>query len=83
MIELGGEVRPVTAIVTGRTRALRRLRRDLPAMISAGILVLLVAIATVGAPLAAHLTGHPPTKQFPDAISINGLPIGVMDRPYL
>ncbi|MEP7111817.1 MAG: ABC transporter permease [Ilumatobacteraceae bacterium] len=82
MIEVGGDVRPTTAVVTGRTRAMRRLRRDIPAMISAGILVLLIFIATVGAPLAAHFTGHPPTKQYPDAISIDGLPIGIMDRPY-
>ncbi|MGZ4763365.1 MAG: ABC transporter permease [Ilumatobacteraceae bacterium] len=83
MIEAGGEVGPITPVVAARTPALRRLRRDLPAMISAGILGLLIIIATVGAPLAAHLTGHPPTKQYPDAIAIDGLPIGVMQHPYL
>ena len=83
MIEAVGEARSTTAVVTGRTRVLRRLRRDVPAMISAGILALLVLIATVGAPLAAHLTGHPPTKQFPNAIALDGLPIGIMQRPYL
>lgn len=83
MIEVGGEVGATSVIVTGRTRALRRLRRDLPAMISAGILALLVLVATVGAPLAANLTGHAPTQQYPDAIAIDGLPIGIMQRPYL
>jgi peptide/nickel transport system permease protein len=83
VIEVGGDVRPTIAIVTGRTRAWRRLRRDVPAMASIGILILLIIIATVGAPLAAHFTGHPPTTQYPDAISINGLPIGIMQRPYL
>lgn len=47
------------------------------------VLALLVLMATVGAPLAAHLTGHPPNKQFDDAISFEGLPIGVMQRPFL
>ena len=83
MIEAVGEARSTIAVVTGRTRVLRRLRRDMAAMISAGILALLVLIATVGAPLAAHLTGHPPTKQFPNAIALDGLPIGIMQRPYL
>ena len=82
MIEVGGEVGTAPVIVTGRRRALRRLRHDVPAMISAGILGLLVVIATVGAPLASALTGHSPTEQFPDAISIDGLPIGIMQHPY-
>ena len=73
----------MTTVVAARTPALRRLRRDLPAMISAGILALLIVIATIGAPLAAHFTGHPPTQQYPDAIAIDGLPIGVMQHPYL
>jgi ABC-type dipeptide/oligopeptide/nickel transport system permease subunit len=71
------------ASISGRRRALRRLRRDVAAMFSAGVLVLLILMATIGAPLSAHLTGHPPTKQFPNAISIDGLPIGIMQRPYL
>jgi peptide/nickel transport system permease protein len=74
---------PLVPLLTGRRRALRRLRRDIPSMISLVILALLVLMATVGAPLASHLTGHPPTKQFPDAISIEGLPIGVMQHPFL
>jgi peptide/nickel transport system permease protein len=83
VIEVGGEVEAMTTVVAARTPALRRLRRDLPAMISAGILALLIVIATIGAPLAAHFTGHPPTQQYPDAIAIDGLPIGVMQHPYL
>ena len=73
----------MTTVVAARTPTLRRLRRDVPAMISAGILALLIFIATIGAPLAAYFTGHPPTKQYPDAIAIDGLPIGVMQHPYL
>lgn len=52
-------------------------------MISLGILALLILIATVGAPLAAHFTGHPPTKQYPNAIAYDGIPIGIMQHPYL
>lgn len=52
-------------------------------MASAFTLLVLILVATIGAPLAAHLTGHPPNEQYPDAISIEGLPIGVMERPYL
>lgn len=83
MIDVGGEVATATVVLTGRARVMRRLRRDIPAMVSAFILGLLILIATVGAPLAAHVTGHPADKQYPDAISIDGLPIGVMQRPYL
>jgi peptide/nickel transport system permease protein len=70
-------------VPSGRRRALRRLRHDIAFLMSVGILVVLIVSATVGAPLAAHLTGHPPTKQYPEAISIDGLPIGILQRPYL
>lgn len=66
-----------------RAQAFRRLRRD-PVSVSAfGILVLLVLAACFGGPLAAHLTGHPPDQQYPDALSADGLPIGIMQRTYL
>jgi ABC-type dipeptide/oligopeptide/nickel transport system permease subunit len=52
-------------------------------MISVVILAVLVLMATIGAPLVKHITGHPPTKQYDAAISIEGLPIGVMQHPFL
>jgi peptide/nickel transport system permease protein len=52
-------------------------------MVALGILVLLVLVAIIGAPLSSALTGRSPVEQFPDAISIEGLPIGIMQRPYL
>ncbi len=67
---------------SGWRRAARRLRRDVASMIAVGILALLVLMAVVGAPLSSALTGHSPTEQFPDAISIEGLPIGIMERPF-
>jgi peptide/nickel transport system permease protein len=66
-----------------RAQAFRRLRRD-PVSVSAFIvLVFLVLAAAVGGPLAAHLTGHPPDQQYPDALSAGGEPIGIMQRTYL
>jgi ABC-type dipeptide/oligopeptide/nickel transport system permease subunit len=46
------------------------------------ILALLVLAATIGAPLAAHLTGHPPNTPYNNAVSAKGIPIGVMEHPY-
>lgn len=83
MIEAVGEATLATEVVTGRKRSLRRLRRDVAAMVSAATLVFLVLVATIGAPLAASITGHAPNEQNPDAISIDGLPIGVLQHPYL
>jgi ABC-type dipeptide/oligopeptide/nickel transport system permease subunit len=62
---------------------MRRLLHDAPSVFALVVLILLVLAATVGAPLSKALTGHSPTEQFPDALSINGLPIGIMQRPYL
>ena len=73
---------PVAAVASSRRRALRRLFHDGASVFAIVVLLILIVAATVGAPLAEHLTGHPPTKQYPDAISINGLPIGIMQRPY-
>jgi peptide/nickel transport system permease protein len=73
---------PVVAVASSRRRALRRLMHDGASVFAIVVLLILIVAATVGAPVAEHLTGHPPTKQYPDAISINGLPIGIMQRPY-
>jgi peptide/nickel transport system permease protein len=62
--------------------ALRRLRRDPISVLAFSLLVLLVLAALIGAPLAAHLTGHPPNQQFPNALSTDGQPIGFMQRTY-
>jgi ABC-type dipeptide/oligopeptide/nickel transport system permease subunit len=59
-----------------------RLRRDPTAVVSMTILAVLIFAATIGAPLAAHLTGHPPNTPYNDAVSARGIPIGVMQHPY-
>jgi peptide/nickel transport system permease protein len=46
------------------------------------ILAVLILAATIGAPLAAHLTGHPPNTPYNNAVSAKGVPIGVMQHPY-
>ncbi|GAA4301807.1 peptide/nickel transport system permease protein [Actinomadura luteofluorescens] len=58
-----------------------RLRRDRAAMISLGLIVLVIAMALL-APLAAVITGHPPNTQYrtPDALSPEGLPVGPSGR---
>ena len=43
--------------------AIDRLRRDRGAMISLGVIVLIILFALC-APIIAHLTGHPPNKQY-------------------
>jgi peptide/nickel transport system permease protein len=62
--------------------AWRRLRRDPVAMFALGLLVLLVLAAVIGGPLAAHLTGHGPNEQFPDALSNDARPLGILQRTY-
>lgn len=74
---------PIELVQSAGRRAMRRLLHDIPAMASIVVLVILVVMAVIGAPLASHLTGHPPNTQFPDAISIDGLPIGIGQRTYL
>ena len=74
---------PIEVVHSGRRRTMRRLTRDVAAVAAMVVLVLLMLMAVVGAPLAAHLTGHPPNKQFADALSIDGLPIGIGQRPYM
>jgi peptide/nickel transport system permease protein len=65
-----------------RTKALRRLRRDPASMFALAVLLTLVFAATFGAPLAAHLTGHPPNEQYANALAPDGQPIGIMQRTY-
>jgi ABC-type dipeptide/oligopeptide/nickel transport system permease subunit len=54
--------------------SVERLRRDRMAMITSGIIVLIVALA-VGAPLVSMLVGHPPDMQYRDiGLTPDGLP---------
>jgi hypothetical protein len=60
-----------------RATALRRLRRDKVALFAFTLLGLLVLAALFGGPLAAHLTGHSPDQQFPNALASDGQPLGL------
>jgi peptide/nickel transport system permease protein len=53
--------------------AWRRLRRDKVAMVSLGVIVVITLLA-LAAPLFVHLTGHPPNKQYPSGLTVDGLP---------
>ncbi|TDU88165.1 peptide/nickel transport system permease protein [Kribbella voronezhensis] len=56
--------------------AIRRLRRDTVAMISLGVILLIVLMA-IFAPVFAAVTGHPPNEQFRDiGLTPDGLPRG-------
>jgi peptide/nickel transport system permease protein len=53
----------------------RRFRRDYVALVALSFIVLVVLAAVAGAPLAAHLTGHPPDRQFDNGLTIDGIPL--------
>lgn len=38
-------------------------------------LLLVVAAATAGAPLAARITGHGPDTQYPNGLTVDGIPL--------
>jgi peptide/nickel transport system permease protein len=65
-----------------RATAVRRLRRDKVALFAFTLLGLLVLAALFGGPLAAHLTGHSPDQQFPNALASDSEPLGLMQRTY-
>lgn len=69
----------IPAAIVGRgpwELAWRRLRRDPVAMGSLVVIVLMVAMA-LGAPLVAHVTGHPPDTQYHQTgLTPDGLPRG-------
>ncbi len=58
-----------------RARFLRRLRADPATLIAASYLVILLVLATIGAPIAAALTGHGVNQQFFNGLNINGIPL--------
>jgi ABC-type dipeptide/oligopeptide/nickel transport system permease subunit len=66
-----------------RKQAMRRLRRDPVFLFAFSVFIFLVLAAIFGGPLAAHLTGHPPNSQYANALGVNALPIGIMQRTYL
>ncbi|EWT07931.1 ABC transporter permease [Intrasporangium chromatireducens Q5-1] len=82
---LTGEGQPTTTEPVAEKRiegrspwllAWQRLRRDKVAMISLGVIVLVI-LGAVFAPLATTITGHPVNEQYRQAgLSPDGLPIG-------
>ena len=69
--------------VSFRRRFVRRLLDD-PATIAAGaFIILLVLLATAGAPIVAHLTGHSPDEQFTNGLDVNGVPLGPFSHEVL
>jgi ABC-type dipeptide/oligopeptide/nickel transport system permease subunit len=67
-----------TKLIRGRSPfalAFDRLRRDRGAMISLGVIILIILVA-IGAPLFGVLTGHGPNHQYrtPNALSASGQP---------
>lgn len=67
---------------SNRQLVVARLRRDPAAIVSASIIVLLLLGATIGGPIAAKLTGHEPNATYSNAVSIRGVPVGLMQHPY-
>jgi ABC-type dipeptide/oligopeptide/nickel transport system permease subunit len=78
--ELGAEAHAQPVGI--RKQATRRLRRDPVFIFAFSVFVFLVLAAIFGGPLAAHLTGHPPNSQYANALGVNALPIGIMQRTY-
>lgn len=76
----------VPPAVVGRSvwaLAWRRLRRDRMAMISLGVIVLIILLA-IGAPLVAAVTGHPPNQQYRNTgLSPEGLPMPPSSKFWL
>src|SRR5262249_4408191 len=54
----------------------RRFRRDYVAMGALCFIVFVILGATVGAPLVAWVTGHPPDRQYVNGLTIDGIPLG-------
>src|SRR6266545_6964471 len=76
-----------TAVADGIARSprrdlWRRLRGNRPALAALILIGLLLVLATVGAPLAASITGHPPNEQYTKALDVQGVPIGPGQRTY-
>jgi peptide/nickel transport system permease protein len=70
-----GEFEPVEAR-SYWNQVWRRFRRDKAAMASGVFILLLIAIAAVGGPIAARLLGHGPNDIFFDGVDKDLLPVG-------
>jgi peptide/nickel transport system permease protein len=72
-----GEVEPVEAR-SYWNQVWRRFRRDKVAIGSGVFILLLIAVAVVGGPIASRLLGHGPNDIFFDGVDDNLLPVGPM-----
>jgi ABC-type dipeptide/oligopeptide/nickel transport system permease subunit len=70
-----GEVEPVEAR-SYWNQVWRRFRRDRVAIASGVFILLLIAVAVVGGPIASRLLGHGPNDIFFDGVDENLLPVG-------
>ena len=70
-----GEVEPVEAR-SYWNQVWRRFRRDRVAIASGVFILLLIAVAAVGGPIASRLLGHGPNDIFFDGVDENLLPVG-------
>ena len=81
-----GTVHPEEPVVVARGASeqfRRRFRRDRVGMAVGAFLVLLVVAATVGAPLAAWLTGHDYALQLRGGLDLNGTPLPPLSHELL
>ncbi|MBS1886504.1 MAG: ABC transporter permease [Actinobacteria bacterium] len=68
---------------TARSSGLRAvLRRNRLVTCAGAVTLLLLVLAVVGGPLAASITGHPPNRQYNNALNPEGVPIGAFERTY-
>jgi ABC-type dipeptide/oligopeptide/nickel transport system permease subunit len=58
-----------------RARFMRRVLADKATIVAAVYLVILLVLATVGAPIVAALTGHGANQQFFNGLTVNGVPL--------
>jgi ABC-type dipeptide/oligopeptide/nickel transport system permease subunit len=61
--------------ISFRARFLRRLLTDKATIVAAVYLIILLLLTTIGAPIAAALTGHGPNQQFFNGLNLNGIPL--------
>jgi ABC-type dipeptide/oligopeptide/nickel transport system permease subunit len=63
-----------------RARFRRRLLADKATIVAAVFLIVLLLLATIGAPIAAALTGHGSNQQFFNGLNVNGIPLPPFSR---
>jgi peptide/nickel transport system permease protein len=80
---LAGETAEPRIVARGPWHDLaRRLAGDTVALVALGFTLLLIVAAVVGAPLAAHLTGHGPNQQIENALDLSGVPLGPWQHAF-